>query len=728
MKLANTMMLVLPLFLGSLSAAALDPNAEDLINLNTDSDGVYEVTHEYLLAQTGLDLSGEPLNRFALINQGQAVPIQVRGSADDAETFGAGASFRFVAQQRSTLYSDVNVYTLRLDSEQQKLIEPQAIALAARVPFASSYLASKTYAPQTAYTFASPDKSDPYYADRILALGKPASETVSIEIDDMVVGGNTGSVKPEMIVKVWGATDLKGTLDDHHVRVKLNGQDVMDGTFDGFSEKKMQASVSNIQLGQNDIRLDLPLDQGFEYEAVNLNSVEIKYPRAFVAQDEALSFSSSQSQFRVSGFNSSDISVYRTSLNGDNVAHLVSADVSDSCDTSGRQCVVRFSSDAGVANYHVVTANGTKQASFSYLPVTTDIRNGTAQYLIITHPDFLPEEGENDVFAALSNSLKADSGFSSVDVVDVEQIYAQFGNHLYDPQAIRDYIKFAHDNRGTEVVLMVGGDVYDYKGFENSDARSFIPSIYVATDDLISFAPVDAKYVDFNDDGLPQIPIGRLPVRSLAELNVLIDKRRAYLARDYSDTALFAADRFDTLGQYSFKLDALSIQAEYFDEWDVDTAFLDDISAGAARREVVGRINQGVSLTSFFGHSSTAQWTFDGMFNGADAANLSNADRPTIVTQWGCWNTYYVNPNEDSMGHRFMMEGNRGAVAVMGATTLTTATNEKLLARLVFDRLSQGQMLGNALTDAKREFAQTRADALDVILGVTLLGFPELTL
>jgi hypothetical protein len=80
------------------------------------------------------------------------------------------------------------------------------------------------------------------------------------------------------------------------------------------------------------------------------------------------------------------------------------------------------------------------------------------------------------------------------------------------------------------------------------------------------------------------------------------------------------------------------------------------------------------------------------------------------------------------MGHRFMMEGNRGAVAVMGATTLTSATNEKILSRMVFERLTQGRTLGQALTEAKAEFGQSHGTALDVLLGVTLLGFPELRL
>lgn len=80
------------------------------------------------------------------------------------------------------------------------------------------------------------------------------------------------------------------------------------------------------------------------------------------------------------------------------------------------------------------------------------------------------------------------------------------------------------------------------------------------------------------------------------------------------------------------------------------------------------------------------------------------------------------------MGHRFLMEGNRGAVAVMGTTTLTRASNERLLADYVFARLTSGETLGEAITNGKKDFAKVRPEALDVILGWTLLGSPELSL
>ena len=80
------------------------------------------------------------------------------------------------------------------------------------------------------------------------------------------------------------------------------------------------------------------------------------------------------------------------------------------------------------------------------------------------------------------------------------------------------------------------------------------------------------------------------------------------------------------------------------------------------------------------------------------------------------------------MGQRFMMEGEQGAVSVMGASTLTNADSERRLARMVFARLASGELLGDAVTKAKAEYAQTRPNDLDVLLGWTVLGFPELVI
>lgn len=714
--------------LASLLTFSVQTNAEELINLLVDSEGVYELNHTDLI-DVGLDLSGEQLTAISLVNTGQEVPIEFVNLQAGQSTFSSSTAIRFIGKGIDSLYTDDNVYTLHVDFPSQQTpqrIKPESLAFLNSVPYTTSYLETQSYAPQNAYSFASPNQRDPWYADRVVALRKPASKTVALELEDYVPGGNTGRASPSLTARVWGGTDLPGGANDHHVQFKLNGQLVMSQTFDGFARKEMTAAVSNLRAGTNNVTMELPLDQGFEFEAVNLNEVELSYPRALIAKQDALMFTSRGLKFQIRGFSDPQVDVYRQTQDGRQVHRLTEARASGRCDEATPRCRVRFGGKGVSSTYYAVAKTGLKKPRLAYLPATQDIRTGSAEYLIITHPDFIANAGESDLLAELSSELS--SQFSSVDVVNVEQIYAQFGDHIYDPLAIQQYLEYARDHRATKMVLLVGGDVYDYKGFENQDAQSFIPSIYVATDGVINFAPVDAKYVDFNDDNVPELAIGRLPVRTMAELRVLLDKRRAFLNRNYQTKALFAADAFDILRQYSFKLDASNVQRDHFSDWQVTTAFLDDLSVSATRNRIVDTINNGVSLTSFFGHSSTNQWTFEGLFTGADAASLNNVGKPTVVTQWGCWNSYYVNPNEDSMGHRFLMEGDRGAVAVMGATTLTSAANERLLSRYVYEQLDLGLPLGEAVLIAKQQFAEQQPEALDVLLGWTLLGFPELVL
>jgi len=59
----------------------------------------------------------------------------------------------------------------------------------------------------------------------------------------------------------------------------------------------------------------------------------------------------------------------------------------------------------------------------------------------------------------------------------------------------------------------------------------------------------------------------------------------------------------------------------------------------------------------------------------------------------------------------------------MGASTLTDANAERKLARLVFERIANGERLGDAVTNAKQAYAQENPNDLDVLLGWTVLGY-----
>ena len=709
--------LSLGLFASSVNAAEV----RDIVNLNTVDQGVYEISFEALSA-FGADVSGELLSDIALMNQGQPVQIQLTGSTADPLVFGEGSVLRFIAEQVDTLYTDKNVYTLRSDSSNALRMSVDTAGIPAGASEAS-YLATSELAPQTKYSFTSPDEQDPWYNTRIVALDGPQSESMSMQLDDVAPGGNTGSRKAKLSVSVWGTSDLPGETDDHSVKLSFNGQEVASSTFDGLAADTLSSELEAVVDGNNVVTVTLPMDTGQSFDAVNLNSVEVQYPRKFVAQDNRLDFTSSGRKFRVSGFsadeleNDDDLVVIREDANGVSVV----TGRAKSCRSTS--CNVTLAGSGQAAQYYVSAQSALAEPEIDALPLEQDIISGQAHYLIISHPDFIGSDG-NNLLEGLATELTSEMG--SAKVVDVEAVYAQFGHHLFDPSAIQDYIRHAVANMGTKYVMLVGGDVYDYRNFENDNASSFIPSIYASAGNSITFAPVDAKYVDLDDDNVPDLPISRLPVRTTSQLEALFNKRVAYLNRDYAGTALLVADEYDEIQQYDFSTDANLIESKYLQGFAVENAYVDDLGVAGSRSSLIEKINQGVSLTAFFGHSSTNQWSFGGLLTGNDAANLNNVGKPTVVTQWGCWNTYYVSPNEDSMGHRFLMEGEQGAVSVMGATTLTNANSERELAQLVFARLAKGERLGDAVTNAKQEYAIDNPNDLDVLLGWTILGFPEL--
>jgi hypothetical protein len=149
----------------------------------------------------------------------------------------------------------------------------------------------------------------------------------------------------------------------------------------------------------------------------------------------------------------------------------------------------------------------------------------------------------------------------------------------------------------------------------------------------------------------------------------------------------------------------------------------------AAHAQLITAMNNGSALVTYTGHSGPVDWTSGGLFTTQDAAALTNHGRPFIVVQWGCWNTYYVNPSKVYLVQSFLFSGDQGAAAVFGASTLTDSESEQLLGELLMPRLTvPGMPMGKALTEAKTELAQTHPELLDVILGWTLMGDPALVI
>lgn len=674
-----------------------------VVEFKVDRDSLYRVTYEQL-RDAGLDLAGVPSAKIALTNRGAGVPIFVKSG----KVFGPGAFIEFYGQALSTLYTNTNVYQLHVDASLARRITWDTTQPNLRARPAGFYMETVTVDNNVDYSPSSPT-DDPWYDTRLRAQsGRVASATRNFALDGYVPNAAAAT----LTVDVWGSSSWTQHNPDHHILAKVNGTTLADVRFDGVAANRITAEVPTALLDEsNTLTLEVPGDTGVTVDQIMLDRYSITYPRAFHAREGGLTFKAAANLFTVSHLPTSHVAVYR--LTDDGLQRLTRVRVSG----ANGSYSASFRGSAEPATYLVSTVQAIATPSISPARPAVDITSGSAQFLMISHPNFIP--GLQPLVAA-----RQAQGIT-VRVVDVEDVYAQFAHGIFDPQAIREYIRHAAQNMGTEYVLLVGGDTYDYHNYLGQGSLSFIPSLYARTGVYGNFAPADPLFTDFDGNQVPDLAIGRFPVRTTAELDAMVAKTLQYDKKDYGGTAIFTADGSDPLIPFTAISERLA--GELGDSWTVEKAYIDQVGVATARSTLLDALNRGVALTSFFGHSGTTVWTFRGLFDINDAASLMNADKPTVVTQWGCWNTYYVAPDYNTLGHKFLLTGNRGAAAVLGASTLTSPTSESRLGQLVTPRLVQpGVTIGAAVQAAKTELANTNPEMVDVLLGWTLLGDPTL--
>ena len=676
------------------------PDNPTALTLKVTQSGLYRVTYEQLKA-AGLELRGVALTKVALTNQGKAIPIYVKG----ARAFGSGAYIEFYGEALDTLYTNANIYTLQITQSAAPRIPVRNQVPNRRIQPPASYIHTLTVNNQKAFANYAPGK-DPWYDKEMLVFTAPKTWDYTFQVEGLVA-----SSAATVELSVWGITNWPQG-NDHHMQVSVNGIPLADEVFDGLVEKVLvlELPAGLLREGTNTLTVALPGDTGVEAELITFDQFSVKYARVMAAKDGRLTFTASDKVFKVTNLPTRNAVVYRQDAGG--IVKLGQVEIK----ASGGTYTATFAGTGQPASYFVSAVESLLSPQFEAAQQVVDL-NRPAEYLVIAHPNFIP--GLEPLVAA-----RRAQGLT-VSVVNVNDLYIQYSYGIFDPSAIQKYIAYAAGNLGTKYVLLVGGDTYDYRNYLGINSISFVPSLYTKTGPIAHFIPSDPLYADVNGDKVPDLAIGRFPVRTTAELDMMVSKTLAYDAKTYGKTAVFASDKRD--GSISFKAISNELVAKLPSGWTVESVHLDDMTVTAARGQLLAAMNRGTALVTFTGHSEPREWTFSGLFKLKDAQALTNAGRPFVVVQWGCWNTYYVDPLNNYLVQGFLVSGDRGAAAALGATTLADSRSENLLGRLLMPRMTApGIRLGDALQASKAELAQAHPEMLDVILGWSLMGDPAL--
>ncbi|MDZ4731718.1 MAG: C25 family cysteine peptidase [Xanthomonadales bacterium] len=320
----------------------------------------------------------------------------------------------------------------------------------------------------------------------------------------------------------------------------------------------------------------------------------------------------------------------------------------------------------------------------------------------------------------------------SVSVVDVADIYNEFNDGIVSPFAIRDFIKYASENRAAPAVryvLLVGDASWDVRS-EAGRQRNLLPSMQVQAYDEL--AASDNGFVSIHgDDWRPDLAIGRIPAANAAELTAVVQKLLAYAkapAGQWRQHMALVSDMNSDFQTISSQLAAGLVEQGF----KVETIYPDEAadSTKQDQSDLVNAINEGQSLVHFLGHGGRFVWrtgpldyhNSSDLFSLPDLERLDNQGRLPLVLSMTCSTGPFDHPQAGSIAEAFLMLPQGGAAGVLAASWRVPAS--QTFSALLLQELTQpGQSVGEAILKAKQK--ETRRALVE---SYNFLGDPALVL
>jgi hypothetical protein len=516
-------------------------------------------------------------------------------------------------------------------------------------------------------------------------------------------------------LRLWGGLDYAGSTPDHSVVILLNGIELDRRRFDGLVASNLSLSlpVSLLQ-EQNTLRITLPADTGYAADLVLLDGFVVRYLRYTQSHQGALnsgSFSAAVKSEVISraGFETRP---------GFSLEHSGEAAVlwTQSEGVVRRDLVMQPTAvDPHVSALRLSALSNLVRPELRPAPARIDARK--VDYLIITHPLFV------ESLAPLL-ALQQARGLS-VRVARTDQIYAG-ADDRFDPASLAQFIA-ASDPR---FVLLAGGDSYDYANNLGLGSMSFVPTFYRDADAIVRFAASDHPMVDANGDGMPERALGRIPARTVLEMERAV---ASIVARGNQSAHKFYGSASASAPGEQFANHSRALLSYLRAGQQTSFGLVDEIGLEPARAATHAAIAGGADWVNYLGHSSPNRWAFQNLMDTSQLGGIQRSGLPAIVSQWGCWNNYFVLPEQDTMAHALMLRSNRLASVVIGSSSLAEDPSHLALGTRFFDLVEDGRFgnadgavntIGEAMMQAKRQLLLEAPEHAASVYSMTVFGDP----
>ncbi len=300
----------------------------------------------------------------------------------------------------------------------------------------------------------------------------------------------------------------------------------------------------------------------------------------------------------------------------------------------------------------------------------------------------------------------------TIKLVSVSDIMDNFAFGLYDPTAIRDFLKYAYENYpvpSPSGVLFVGDGTYDYLDILGTGMQNFVPPYLLQPDDPTS----DDNYVFFGEYGILDgdtsytltdrgfdMYTGRWPVRSRSEINTFVSKIKKYESASsygpWRNSITLVAD--DEHGQANNET-IHTIQTTQLDKEHIPSSFnrnriyLWDYPfvnqyKPAVNDIIVQSINTGKLIVNYVGHGNPDVWAHERVFTrDGDLPRLNNFDKLPLFFAASCAIGFFDDPQREGMAEELLTHPTGGCIGTISATRLVYSSENAAFNRQVFDVL-----------------------------------------
>jgi len=339
-----------------------------------------------------------------------------------------------------------------------------------------------------------------------------------------------------------------------------------------------------------------------------------------------------------------------------------------------------------------------------------------ADFIIVTSQEYRAAADRLKAFRE-----KPENGGLKTLVVDVSQIYNEFGGGVPDITAIRDYLKYAYDTWAPRPVftLFFGGASYDYKGILGTKT-SFVPTWQSpeSRNDVDSYA-TDDFFAKFAGTNAISLVLGRISSRTPAEANTVVDKIIGYEGQSVRDSwrmrmlyigddawtpeggetgdRTIHSDDAETLSNPIYTPDEFEKKKIYIAEYPTAFTAQGRRKAGAAQ-EIINQINQGVLVVNYSGHGNPKVWAHELIFEVTTSIpQLLNADRLALFFLATCNFSQFDDPSSYTGSELLLNKPDGGAMGVISASrkvyaagnaALNQGTYRRMFGRDAFGRVS----------------------------------------